>query len=384
MSGNNEAQSNAANILIVDDEPDVCELLSRWLTSEGYSCDTATNGRMAVQLLEQKEFDLLISDIMMPGMSGIDLLKVVRGLFLDTAVVMVTAVADRKTAVLALDLGAYGYVIKPFDENEILISVVNAMERRRLTLLSQKYERSLEAKVEERTRQLRQREEEIVLRMISAVGHRHDETGSHVRRIGFYAAAMAKSLGWTPESVNYIQLAAAMHDVGKIGIPDTILLKPGKLTREEFEVIKTHTTIGAAILDESDVSLIQMAREIALSHHEKWDGSGYPQGLIEEATPESARIVGVVDVYDAMASDRVYRPALPENEALSLMKIAKGESFDPRILDCFLDLLTEIRRIREEVRHQEVRNLNHSLAEKTQIPYTGFREIAFLKGVPQT
>ena len=368
MSGNNEAQSNAANILIVDDEPDVCELLSRWLTSEGYSCDIANNGQMAVHLLEQKQFDVLVSDIIMPGMSGIDLLAVVRSHFRDTAVIMVTAVADRKTAVLALDLGAYGYVIKPFDENEILISVVNAMERRRLTLLSQKYERTLEIKVEERTRQLRQREEEIVLRMISAVGHRHDETGSHVRRIGLYSAAMAKSLGWTPESVNYIQLAAAMHDVGKIGIPDTILLKPGKLTREEFEVIKTHTTIGAAILDESDVSLIQMAREIALSHHEKWDGSGYPQGLIEEATPESARIVGVVDVYDAMASDRVYRPALPEDEALSLMKIGKGESFDPRLLECFLDLFTEIRRIREEVGPQEVRNLNNSLPEKTQIP----------------
>jgi len=292
----------------------------------------------------------LISDIMMPGMSGIDLLAVVRSLSRDTAVVMVTAIDDRKTAALALDLGAYGYVIKPFDRHEILISVVNALERRRLTLLSQEYERSLEAKVEERTGQVRQREEEIVLRLISAVGQRHDDTGSHIRRIGLYSSVMAKSLGWTPESVRDIRLAAPMHDVGKIGIPDTILLKPGRLTREEFDVIKTHTTIGAAILDGSDVPLLQMAREIALSHHEQWDGSGYPQGLIEEATPESARIVSVVDAYDAMLNDRVYRPALPEDEALSLMKIGKGKHFDPKILDCFLELLTEIRRIREDAK----------------------------------
>ena len=358
MNRKNEAQSKVAKILIVDDEPDVCVLLSRWLTSEGYSCDTANNGQVAVQLLEQKEFDLVVSDIMMPGMSGIDLLTFVRSLFRDTAIVMVTAVDDRKTAVLALDLGAYGYVIKPFDKNEILISVVNALERRRLTLLSQEYERSLEAKVEERTGQVRQREEEIVLRLISAVGHRHDETGGHVRRIGLYAAAIAKSLGWRPESVQDIQLAASMHDVGKIGIPDTILLKPGKLTLEEFEVMKSHTTIGAEILDGSNVPLIQMARKIALSHHEKWDGSGYPGGLVEDATPESARIVGVVDVYDAMTNDRVYRPAFPEHEVLSLMKIGKEEYFDPRILDCFLDSLTEVGRVRDEVRDHEVGNWN--------------------------
>ena len=348
MSTINGAQSKAAKILIVDDERDVCELLSRWLTSEGYSCDTANNGQMAVQLLEQKDFDLLISDIMMPGMSGIDLLTNIRTRFPDVAVIMVTAVDDRKTAIITLGLGAYGYVIKPFDKNEIVINVANALERRRVTLLSQDYERSLEAKVEERTGQVRQREEEIVLRLISAVCNRDDETGSHIRRIGLYSGAMAKSLGWTPESVHDIRLAAPMHDVGKIGIPDTILLKPGRLTREEFDVIKTHTTIGAAILDGSDVPLLQTAREIALSHHEKWDGSGYPQGLIEDATPESARIVSVVDVYDAMVNDRVYRPALPEDEALSLMKIGKGKHFDPKILDCFLELLTEIRRIREE------------------------------------
>jgi len=355
MSRKNQAQSKAAKILIVSDEPDVCALLSRWLTSEGYSCDTANDGPMAVILLAENKFELVISDVMVPGMSGIHLLTMVRDLFPDAAVLMVTAADDRKTAVLALDLGAYGYVIKPYDKNEILITVANALEKRRLTLVSQEYERSLETKVEERIGQVRQREEEIVTRLISAVGRRHDETKSHMRRIGLYSAAMATSLGWTPQSVHDIRLAASMHDVGKVGIPDTILLKPERLTTEEFDVMKTHTTIGAEILDGSDVPLLQMASEIALSHHEKWDGSGYPHGLIRDATPESARIVGVVDVYDAMVSERPYRPALPEHEALSLMEIGREEYFDPRILECFLDLLTQIRLIREEVRQQEVR-----------------------------
>lgn len=355
MNRKNEAQSKAAKILIVNDEPDVCALLSRWLTSEGFSCETADNGPMAVMLLAKNKFDLVISDMIVPGMSGIDLLTIVRDLFPDTAVLILAAAGHRKTAILALDLGAYGYVIKPFDKNEILTSTANALERLRLKLLRQKYERSLDTKVEDGTRQTRQREEEIVLRLISEVGRMHDETRSHIRRIGLYSAAMAKSLGWTPQPVQDIGLAASMHDLGKVGIPDTILLKPERLTAEEFDVMKTHTTIGAEILDGSDVPLIQMAREIALSHHEKWDGSGYPHGLIREATPESARIVGVVDVYDAMVSERPYRPALPEHEALSLMKIGREEYFDPRILDCFLDLLPEIRLIREETRHQEVR-----------------------------
>jgi putative two-component system response regulator len=350
MSSINKAQSRSANILIVDDEPDVCVLLSRWLTSEGYSCDTANKGEMAVQLLEQKEFDLVVSDIMMPGMSGIDLLTVVRSLFRDTAVVMVTAVDERKTAVLALELGAYGYVIKPFDRNEILISVVNALERRRLTLLSQEYEKSLEAKVEERTAQVRQREEQIILRLVSASEYRDDETGAHIQRIGLYSSKMARELGWGPQAVEDIRVAAPMHDVGKLGIPDRILQKPGKLTPEEFEVMKTHTLIGGRILDDPDIPLLRIAKEIALSHHEKWDGSGYPCGLAGEVIPEAGRIVAVVDVYDALVSDRVYRPALLEDEALSLMKIGKGKHFDPKILDCFLDLLPEIRRIREEVK----------------------------------
>src|SRR5208283_3888580 len=346
-------EEQTANILIVDDEPDIGRIISSWLRTAGYGCVTATTGEQALELLQSQSFQLVVSDIMMPGMSGIDLLTFIKDLFPEVAVILVTAVDDRKTAIMTLELGAYGYVIKPFDRNEILINVANALERRRLTLLSREYEQSLESEVREKTSEIREREEEIVLRLISASGFRDDETGAHIRRIGLYASVIAKDIGWNQGSVSDIRLAAAMHDVGKIGIPDSILLKPGKLTPEEFEVMKKHTTIGARILHGSNFEVVKVAREIALSHHERWDASGYPHGLGGEAIPESARIVAVVDVYDSLVSDRVYRPAFPENEALAMIKEEKGRHFDPKILECFFDSLSEIRRIREVWNEQE-------------------------------
>jgi putative two-component system response regulator len=343
-------QERPARILIVDDEPYICDLLKRWLIAEGYACSTAADGETALELLNQEKFDLLVSDIMMPRMSGMDLLMVMKPLFPDIAVIMVTAVDDRKTAILALELGAYGYVTKPFERNEIIISVVNALERRRLLLLSRDYERQLEAKVLQRTKEVRQREEEIILRLLSATGCRDDETGAHVRRIGLYSAEMARALSWKREAVEQIRLAAPMHDVGKIGIPDSILRKPGKLTTNEFEIMKTHAEIGAGILDGSQVPLMQMAKEIALFHHERWDGSGYPQGLAGEEIPVSAAIVAVVDVYDAMIHNRVYRRAIPEAQALSIMMAAGGDYFGSRIFECFMDLVPTLGRIREDVK----------------------------------
>jgi putative two-component system response regulator len=303
--------------------------------------------------LESGSFHLVVADIMMPGMSGIDLLTIIRSLFSDVAVIMVTGVDDRKTAIMTLELGAYGYVIKPFDRNEIIINVANALERRRLRLLSEEYERGLESEVEQRTKDVRDREEEIILRLISATGYRDDETGAHVRRIGLYAAEMAKALGWPARQVENIRLAAPMHDVGKIGIPDSILRKPASLTIEEFEVMKEHSAIGARILSGSEVPLIQMAGDIAHWHHERWDGSGYPHGLVAEDIPQCAAIVAVVDVYDALVHDRVYRPAFPEEKALSIMLAGDGEYFGDRIFDCFLDLLPALREIQKRVQDEE-------------------------------
>lgn len=353
-------KTRAARILIVDDEPYVCDLLARWLTADGYNCASAFDGQTALRLLETHEFHLVVSDIMMPGLSGLDLLKIIKKRFPKVAVLMVTAVDDRKTGILTLELGAYGYIIKPFERNEILINVASALERREMALLSQQYELNLSEHAHRHDLEIRHRDE-IVLRMISASGRPHGETGGHIRRVGRYASALAKAVasGWTLRALEEIGVAAAMHDAGKIGISHRILHKPGKLTSEEFDIMKTHTQIGKRILGDYDSPLLRMAGDIAFSHHERWDGTGYPQGLAGEAIPESARIVAVVEVYDALINKRLYRPAFPEKEALSMMTEQSGKHFDPRIFDAFMGILSEIRRISDEIRDTglEGRNL---------------------------
>ncbi len=338
---------DASRILIVDDELYICKTLARWLEPEGYLCDIAESTDDALQMLDKNSYKLLISDINMPGKSGIELLKFTKNSYPDLAVIMATAVDEKNIAIHALELGAYGYMIKPFDKNEIIINVVNSLERRRLTVESLEYERKLEQEVSERTADIRRREEEIAMRLVWAAEYRDDDTGEHIRRIGAVSAMLAQNIGWSPEEVDKIRIAAPMHDVGKIGIADSILLKPGKLTAEEFETIKTHSQIGAGILGGSDIPLLQLASEIAQSHHEKWDGSGYPLGLEGEEIPESARIVAIADVYDALSYDRVYRPAFPEVKVLSIMNEGNGSHFDPRIFKAFLELLPEFRRIQK-------------------------------------
>lgn len=336
-------------ILVVDDEPLVSEVIINCLATERYECHAAHSTDKALELLEQNNYSLVVSDINMPGKTGIELLSIVKKRFPDVAVIMVTAVDDRKTAIQSLHLGAYGYVIKPFDLNEIVISVVNALERRRLTIQSKEHETRLENEVKNRTAEIHRREEEICLRLISACEYRDEETGSHIRRIGLYAFIMADELGWSNQLMDEIRLAAPMHDIGKIGVPDYILLKKGKLTNEEFEIIKKHTIIGAEILSGSSISMLNMAKDIALSHQEKWDGSGYPYGLKGEEIPESARIVAIIDVYDALVSKRIYRPAILEEEALQIMTREKGKHFDPGIFDAFLRVLPKLREIRLQV-----------------------------------
>jgi putative two-component system response regulator len=312
----------------------------------------AADADEALGLLRAGDVSLLISDIMMPGKSGLELLALTGQHFPDVAVLIVTGIDDRQTAIRALQLGAYGYVTKPFDRNEILISVANALERRRLALASQAYEQRLEREVSDRTADLRRREEQIVLHLMSAAELRDEETGAHIRRIGAYSGVLAARLGWEAPAVEGIRVAALMHDVGKIGVPDRLLRKPGKLTAEEFEAMKVHTRYGALILDNPDVPLLQLAGEIALAHHENWDGSGYPRAMAGTAIPASGRVVAIADVYDALVHDRIYRRALPEEEALTVMAADNGRRFDPGMFECFLEALPELRAIREDIREQ--------------------------------
>ena len=344
-----------AKILVVDDEEAVRDILSRWLTAEGYECLTAPSADGAYRVLSDDTIPLVLTDIMMPHRSGVDLLVHVRRRWPDIAVIMVTALDDRETAIRALQLGAYGYIIKPFDRNEILINVASALGRRRLALAGRLYQQRLEEEVQRRTAEVRQRQEEIVLHLLTAAEFRDQETGAHVRRIGMYSAAIAEALGWPARTVDDIRIAAPMHDVGKIGVPDSILRKPGRLTRPELEVMRTHTAIGADILNGSDVPLLQTARDIALSHHEKWDGSGYPHGLSGTAIPLCARVVAIADVYDALVHRRVYRPALPEEQALAVVTQDCRRHFDPDVLSCFARRTAEFREIRETVKdeHEE-------------------------------
>ncbi len=341
--------SSPTRILVVDDEPNISRLVSQLLTVKGYDSRVCDSGAQALAAIAEEEYALVISDINMPGMSGIELLAAVKKIRPGTAFIMLTAVDDHATAVRSLELGAFGYIIKPFEANELFISVSNSLRRRVLELDRDQYEQRLEREVRERTADIRSAQEQVILRLVTASGYRDEETGEHIRRMGEYAAVLARAAGWNENAADEIRLAATMHDVGKMGVADAILKKPGKLTSAEFEQMKEHTRIGARILEGTSIPLLELAREIAMNHHEKWSGGGYPAGLSHDAIPLSARIVAICDVYDALVNDRVYRAALPEPEALAIMREGRGSHFDPQIFDLFLAHLAEIHVIRDKL-----------------------------------
>ncbi len=234
-------------------------------------------------------------------------------------------------------------------------------QHKALIAAKREYAERLEEKVREQTVVIRHAQEETIHHLISASLWRDEETGMHIRRTGLFSEALAKAAGWSTPEADRIRLAAPMHDVGKIGTPDAVLRKPGKLTPEEFEVMKLHTVIGARILSGSEEPMLRMAKEIALNHHERWDGKGYPYGLAGENIPESARIVAIVNVYDAITHDRVYRPALPDHEVLAIMREGEDTHFDPYLLTLFLSILDEIDRIAYQ--HQDEPSTQYDLPQ---------------------
>lgn len=331
-----------ANILVVNDKPELLSTIESWLGTAGYSPTVTSLATEARTLLTNQTFALVISEFAMPGLPAADVLALAHMSEPTTAVLLTASMDDREAAASVLDAGAYGYVIKPLVASDLLVHVGKALERRSLVIGRARVCEVRESDARAQAWQDMQREEEIVFRLASALAVKTDDSQAHVRRVGLNAALLAKHLGWSNNAVADIRLAAALHDIGEAGVPDSILLKPGKLSAEEFALIKKHTAIGASLLEGSQVSMIRMARDIALCHHEKWDGTGYPNGLAGTDIPEAARITAVVDVYDALVSSRVYRPALPQEEALSIMVASRGKYFDPKILDCFLRLLPEI------------------------------------------
>jgi putative two-component system response regulator len=347
-------------ILVVDDEEQIRNLLRRLLQSQGYSCEVAADSAEARGLLERNSFALLLSDVNMPGESGLDLAREVLVRHPDVAVVMVTGMDDRRYVDLALEHGAYGYVLKPFKPNELAINVANALRRRALEIENRSHREELEQTVLQRTaalrdtitsletseRELRRLQEEAIRRLSWAAEFRNQETGQHIVRMSAYCHLLARLAGLDAERAELLRIASPMHDVGKIGIPDAILLKPTPLTDDEHLVMQGHTVIGHRILAGSGVDLLELAATLALTHHEWVDGTGYPHGLRGDEIPVEGRIAAIADVFDALISDRIYRPAFTPDEARAVLESGRGTHFDTELLGLFLGAWDEVLAIR--------------------------------------
>jgi putative two-component system response regulator len=334
-----------ARILIIDDEESNVLLLQELLRHAGYSnlCCTS-DPRQVLALYIDYQPDLILLDLNMPYLDGHALLRqigprVPSGSYLPILVLTADITPEAKQG--ALSLGAKDFLTKPFDRTEALLRMRNLLETRFLHLQVQDQNKNLEKAVAERTSELKETQIEILERLAHAAEFRDDNTGEHTRRISESSALIAHALGMSKEWVELIRRAAPLHDVGKIGIPDSILLKPGKLTTEEFEVMKTHVHIGASILSGSRSPALQMAEVIALTHHERWDGAGYAR-LKGEAIPLEGRIVTVADVFDALTHSRPYKPAWSTEESLGEINRLSGKQFDPQVVHAFLSVLPEV------------------------------------------
>lgn len=326
-----------ATILIVDDTLLNISVLVG-LLKDSYRTIVAKDGEQALSRIYSGALpDLILLDIMMPGIDGYE---VCRRLKADARtrhipIIFVSAMSDVGDEAKGLELGAVDYITKPISPPIVLARV-----KTHLALFNQ--QRSLESQVEARTQELERSRKELIRRLGLAAEYKDNETGLHVQRMAEYARLVALEMGFSPSNADTLAAAAPMHDIGKLGIPDSILCKPGKLTNEEFEIIKSHPVIGAQILDNPDSELLAMAREVALYHHEKWDGSGYPEGLSGEDIPITARIASIADVYDALVSTRPYKRPWTTEQALALFEEQKGRHFDPNVVDAFKRVLPKI------------------------------------------
>jgi putative two-component system response regulator len=330
-----------ARILIVDDEPANVDVLRRVLDRAGFDKVESTNDpRETAPLYVKSRPDLILLDLHMPHMDGLAVMdqlnQIAEASYLP--ILMLTGDMTPEARREALSRGAKDFVNKPFHADEVLLRIRTLLETRFLYLQIQSQNQILEAKVRERTRELEAAQMEIIERLARAAEFRDDNTGQHTERVGQMAAVLARQMSLPDGLVSLIRRAAPLHDVGKIGIPDAVLLKLGKLTPEEFELVKTHTTIGARILSGSRFALLRLAEEIAFSHHERWDGSGYV-GLFGDQIPLPGRIVAVADVFDALTQKRPYKAAWPVADAVAEIDRQKGRQFDPIVVNAFLRVI---------------------------------------------
>jgi len=333
-----------ARILIVDDQPGNVRLLEVFLAEAGFRrVEGITDSTRVLECLDREPADLLLLDMRMPVLDGLGVLTL-----LDDAihgeglqVIVLTAQTERETRLAALAAGARDYLVKPFDNDEVLSRIRNALETRFLYQDRENEAERLERLVEERTRLLSETQFELVRCLARAGEFRDNDTGSHILRVSLGCFMLAKRAGLPRKETELIRYASMMHDIGKIGVSDDVLLKPARLTPDEFEHMKTHCKVGVDILGDYDADVTRMARDIAFTHHERWDGEGYPRGLKGEEIPISGRITAIIDVYDALISVRPYKKALTIDEALQMIRDGAGRQFDPTLVAHFMDIQDE-------------------------------------------
>jgi putative two-component system response regulator len=354
-------------ILLADDDPVLLKYLSAVLEKCDYHYITATNGIEVIEKVKTDSPDLILLDVMMPEMDGLEVCKKLKG---DTfthhiPIILMTGSIDRELRIKGLSAGANDFLTKPIDRPELIARIGNLLRIKEFEDFLSNHNDILKREVEEKTRQIREGYIDTIIRLTTVAEYKDEETAVHIRRVGHYCQQMAKHLGWSEEDQETILHASPMHDIGKVGIPLEILLKSSKLTPQEFALIKTHTFIGANILHNSKSKYLQMAETIALTHHERWDGTGYPHGLREEEIPMAGRIMNIVDQYDALRSRRPYKSPLDHEVAVKIIVEGDGrtspEHFDPNLRKAFIELIPAFKNIFETLQEWRSHFLNREM-----------------------
>lgn len=344
-------------ILIVDDQPQNVELLEALLVNQGYGIVTASNGKEALKKLSENVIDLILLDVIMPDMDGFEVTRRIREDDVNRLlpIILVTALHETENRVRGIEAGCDDFLSKPIDKSELLARVRSLLKVKNYNDMMSKYKIELESKVAERTEELKQACEsvknaslETIQKLAKASEHRDEYTGSHIKRMSRYSEAVARSMGLSDNAVEAILYGSSMHDLGKIGMPDNILMKPAKLDPDEWEIMKSHTILGAKLLEGSEAEFVKVGESIARHHHEKWDGSGYPDRLKGDEIPIAGRIAAIADVFDALTSVRPYKEPFSLNESFAIILEGKGSHFDPDVVDAFFDIQDKILDIKNQ------------------------------------